>query len=321
MNENKLNGGCVHMKVKDPKSAFSTSESSHVDELRKLCFPVNEIITKTAPISTLSRSRDDSCSDVPIAHNSNGTSEISLTEASLDDGSSRIGFIRSIDARQGRTNQRWGNCESTGEIIRLCTGSVPITSNGHIMCVSSSKKKEWILPKGGWELDETLEQCATRETFEEGGVLGILGPRLNAVTFATRKSLMKKESLKTNEAKQKGKLIAPNSSPSTIIETKLNKKYLNDHEHEKSDNVEDINGSCAAPEEINASLCRIHYFPLYVTEVYSEWPEGGRTRKTFTIDDAIATVTREQMKQALMEVKERGLHLCGATYIEKQYQT
>lgn len=31
---------------------------------------------------------------------------------------------------------------------------------------------KWVLPKGGWEVDETLEDAALRETWEEAGVRG-----------------------------------------------------------------------------------------------------------------------------------------------------
>uniref|UniRef100_A0A7N0VIN1 Nudix hydrolase domain-containing protein n=1 Tax=Kalanchoe fedtschenkoi TaxID=63787 RepID=A0A7N0VIN1_KALFE len=31
-----------------------------------------------------------------------------------------------------------------------------------------------MFPKGGWELDETIEEAAERETFEEAGVAGVI---------------------------------------------------------------------------------------------------------------------------------------------------
>lgn len=318
--------GYSHMKVKDPKSAFSTSESTPIDELRELCFPRNGLVMKTATIQSKSGDNDSADSNLNNNINTSGISKpFPITAA----------FIRSKEARQGRNNQRWATCGNTGDTIRLCTGSVPITSNGHIMCVSSSKKKQWILPKGGWELDETLEQCAVRETFEEGGVFGVLGPQLNAVTFETRKSQMKKISLNENKVKTEGVAIAINSSHNTSsknAETRSKEKPMNGDDEknlevkensiEKKENIgSHMHKETGLPEEISAPLCRIHYFPLYVTDAYSDWPESGRTRKVFTIDDAITTITRKEMKQALTEVKERGLHLCGSTYIAQHYQT
>lgn len=32
--------------------------------------------------------------------------------------------------------------------------------------------------QGGWELDETIEEAASRETMEEAGVLGVVGVRI-----------------------------------------------------------------------------------------------------------------------------------------------
>lgn len=38
----------------------------------------------------------------------------------------------------------------------------------------------WLFPKGSVESDETAKQAAARETCEEGGVIGDLGPKLGA---------------------------------------------------------------------------------------------------------------------------------------------
>lgn len=36
--------------------------------------------------------------------------------------------------------------------------------------IQSTRRKGWVLPKGGWETDETCEQAASREAWEEGGI-------------------------------------------------------------------------------------------------------------------------------------------------------
>lgn len=41
----------------------------------------------------------------------------------------------------------------------------------------------WLFPKGGIEDDESAKQAATRETCEEGGVIGNLGPKLGSWKF------------------------------------------------------------------------------------------------------------------------------------------
>lgn len=40
----------------------------------------------------------------------------------------------------------------------------------HVLMIESSRRTGWVLPKGGWELDETCEQAAIREAWEEAGV-------------------------------------------------------------------------------------------------------------------------------------------------------
>lgn len=37
-----------------------------------------------------------------------------------------------------------------------------------LLVASSKHDGEWVLPKGGWENDETQEEAAARETWEEG---------------------------------------------------------------------------------------------------------------------------------------------------------
>lgn len=43
--------------------------------------------------------------------------------------------------------------------------------------ISSQKGQAMMFPKGGWELDESVEEAASRESVEEAGVLGIVEVR------------------------------------------------------------------------------------------------------------------------------------------------
>jgi len=110
-------------------------------------------------------------------------------------------ILNRTESRNGRDHQRFATDAQTGQLYRLTTGCVPIMNDGRILLVSSSKKEEWILPKGGWESDETLEVSALRETYEEGGILGMIGPRLSPIDFETRKA--KKRRLELESIKKK----------------------------------------------------------------------------------------------------------------------
>ncbi|XXQ35736.1 Nudix hydrolase domain-containing protein [Plasmodiophora brassicae] len=54
--------------------------------------------------------------------------------------------------------------------------AVPVIrgDDGHLRFVLTGAQdgREWIFPKGGWELHETVEQAALREAYEECGVVG-----------------------------------------------------------------------------------------------------------------------------------------------------
>lgn len=40
-----------------------------------------------------------------------------------------------------------------------------------MLLIQSTRRKGWVLPKGGWELDEECTEAATREAWEEAGIL------------------------------------------------------------------------------------------------------------------------------------------------------
>lgn len=118
-------------------------------------------------------------------------------------------------SRNGRSKQRWETDADTNETVRMVTGCVPILRGGKIMFCSASRKPEWILPKGGWEIDEELEESAVRETFEEAGVLGMLGPKLSEIQYETRKA--KKRRLELKEFQQQQAKISSSASVEAIL--------------------------------------------------------------------------------------------------------
>jgi len=134
------------------KSAFSAEDATEQKVLSAMCFDAASLVKMHSPVEE--------------KYPTSASSSPCLSKCS----------------RYGRDSQRWD-----GE-TRLVTGAVPITKNGKILMCSAASKREWILPKGGWESDESIEESAKREAYEEAGVLGELGPRLSAITFETRKS-------------------------------------------------------------------------------------------------------------------------------------
>ncbi|KAN0071238.1 hypothetical protein V8E54_010669 [Elaphomyces granulatus] len=74
----------------------------------------------------------------------------------------------SMESRKGRTNQRYG---AMGE--RLVAGVVPLSGDKtQVLMIQSAGPGGWVLPKGGWETDEeTAQQAACREAWEEAGVI------------------------------------------------------------------------------------------------------------------------------------------------------
>ncbi|CAO1947424.1 unnamed protein product [Urochloa humidicola] len=93
-------------------------------------------------------------------------------------------------ARQGRELQRYS--DSTGG--RIVVGCVPyragaINGEVEVLVISSQKKGPAggvLIPKGGWELDESMDEAARREAAEEAGVLGETGPALGRWCYRSR---------------------------------------------------------------------------------------------------------------------------------------
>ncbi len=56
---------------------------------------------------------------------------------------------------------------------RLVAGVVPLSADKtRVLLIQSTRRGGWVLPKGGWELDEeTAAEAACREAWEEAGVI------------------------------------------------------------------------------------------------------------------------------------------------------
>ncbi|KFY08805.1 hypothetical protein V492_05897 [Pseudogymnoascus sp. VKM F-4246] len=74
---------------------------------------------------------------------------------------------RSMESRVGRNKQRYSD---NGE--RLVAGIVPTNKEKtFILLIQSTRRAEWVLPKGGWETDEECIEAAEREAWEEAGIV------------------------------------------------------------------------------------------------------------------------------------------------------
>ncbi|KAI8091523.1 NUDIX hydrolase domain-like protein [Thamnidium elegans] len=60
--------------------------------------------------------------------------------------------------------------------VRQVAGCLPIDplNKRFLLVTSSSNPGNWVIPKGGWEKDETQQQAAMRETWEEAGIKGVI---------------------------------------------------------------------------------------------------------------------------------------------------
>jgi len=256
-------------------------------------------------------------------------------------------LVKDNSSRQGRSLQRWLIHSPTDELVRQVAGTIPITRDGRIILISASRKTEWILPKGGWDADETKEECAARETFEEGGLLGRLGGCLEPIDYETAKAKKRRLSKQGNgvvgvgdgkeqgngksnasgklkrSKREDGGLLPPlpkrvkaervkADKPMTSTSTGSELTSSSIKKAESSESTCRTPAATALFDPKKYSYVRLSLFPLYVSSVKSDWPEKGRIRKLVDIDEAIKIMDAENriyFKRGLEMVKEQGLHL------------
>lgn len=79
-----------------------------------------------------------------------------------------VSASRLVESRVGRELQRY---DGATRLLACVVVMRMVDEQAQVLIISSSKHpNEWILPKGGWETDETLVECALREAEEEAGV-------------------------------------------------------------------------------------------------------------------------------------------------------
>jgi len=189
----KLDPVCV-----DP---IMTKESMSTDQLMAVSFPPGfsllsaDIEVPGAANASYASSKSSKSSLPPLYSQPTERGDAVLVDLQRKSESINDQVKSRTISRHGRSNQRWEADQQSNNLVRLVVGCVPILKDGRVMMVSSAKKSEWILPKGGWELDESMEESAIRETFEEAGVTGVLGPKLTEILYETRKAKKRRLSM------------------------------------------------------------------------------------------------------------------------------
>lgn len=248
-------------------------ESMNSASLQAHCYPADFSLARVADCSA-------DCEGGRLERTSSSSLEFAdkarLVELEAKSDQMTPKVTRRVVSRNGRDMQRWG-----ADHVRLVTGVVPILANGSIVLVSSGKRTQWILPKGGWEEDECLEESAIREAYEESGCCGILGPPLEPIVYERRKVR------EARQAIEKENLVSTDGNATSRTE------------------------SSTIPSPVSYTHVQMVLFPLYVKEVRDSWPESGRLRKAVSLDDAMSTVahSRPELQSILQQVKEKKLHL------------
>ncbi|KAL5545225.1 hypothetical protein UlMin_009009 [Ulmus minor] len=97
----------------------------------------------------------------------------------------------SLVSRTGRHLQRYDRgCRQVVGCIPYRytkTGQCSSAEDLEVLLVSSQKGKAMMFPKGGWEIDESMEDAALRETIEEAGVTGKVGCNLGKWRYKSKR--------------------------------------------------------------------------------------------------------------------------------------
>ncbi|XP_068345680.1 nudix hydrolase 18, mitochondrial-like [Pyrus communis] len=102
-------------------------------------------------------------------------------------------MVAALVSRTGRHMQRYskGHRQVVGCIPYRYKASkqTPLKNDVQeleVLVISSQKGKGMLFPKGGWELDESKEGAAERETLEEAGVRGLVERELGKWIFKSK---------------------------------------------------------------------------------------------------------------------------------------
>ncbi|KAM7280273.1 hypothetical protein ACFE04_007407 [Oxalis oulophora] len=66
------------------------------------------------------------------------------------------------------------------------TGELPCVEEMEVLLISSQNGNGMLFPKGGWEINESMEDAAKRETLEEAGVTGNVEDRLGKWRYKSK---------------------------------------------------------------------------------------------------------------------------------------
>jgi diphosphoinositol-polyphosphate diphosphatase len=251
--------------------------SQETKDLQAMCFPESfSLISEYRHEKDLSEvaivSEYDFTDDDNNASAGSSTSSIllQLQQKSVD---ANAKVSKEVASRQGRSLQRWAIDPKSGRSVRLVAGCVPILKDGRVLLISSSKKVEWLVPKGGWELDECLEEGAIRECFEESGVLGTLGPKFDDFIQETRKARKRRLEL---EEKMRNKPETANFCSGWSVLSQLS-----EDDHLLSEDMSDVSEKAS------------HNAPLVMTPHSDSCPAPGTpktgVRVTFQLADSATT--------------------------------
>ncbi|PON60727.1 Dihydroneopterin triphosphate diphosphatase [Trema orientale] len=94
-------------------------------------------------------------------------------------------------SRSGRHLQRYnGTCRQVVGCIPYRytkTDQFSSVEDLEVLLISSQKSQRMMFPKGGWELDESMEDAALRETVEEAGVRGKVERELGKWAYLSKR--------------------------------------------------------------------------------------------------------------------------------------
>ncbi|KAK8516749.1 hypothetical protein V6N12_049467 [Hibiscus sabdariffa] len=91
-------------------------------------------------------------------------------------------------SRTGRHLQRYDDLGRRQVVGYKCCSDGSISDDWEVLVISSQKGHKMMFPKGGWEIDESREEAALRESLEEAGVLGNVECELGKWDFISKRN-------------------------------------------------------------------------------------------------------------------------------------